>query len=81
MQQNENMQEQLIMKLQDAETKIEQLQSARTGRHGSDPLTESQVTDDSMTLEMRQFGNAQHTTPITQDAPLHWEMEEARLKV
>ena len=73
------MQEQLIMKLQDAEAKIERLQSKR---HDSDPLMESQVIDDSMTLDMKQFAAIpQPTTTVTQEALLHWEMEEARLNV
>ena len=76
---NENMQEQLIMKLQEAEAKIERMQSKR---HDSDPLMESQVIDDSMTLEMKQFATIpQPTAIVTQEAPLHWEMEQARLNV
>ena len=79
-QQNENMQEELIMKLQDAESKIEQLQQVRTGQHDSDLLTD--LTEDSITLEMRHYrGISQTTGPPTKDAPLQWEMEEARLKV
>ncbi len=48
-------------------------------RYSCDPLTESAVVDDSMALELKRFGSG--TPGKLQQAPLHWEMEQAELIV
>ena len=67
--------------LQDAELTVENLKQNSRSDIPSDPLTESQVIDDSMAIEMRQFDRGFSGHSVLQQAPIQWEMEEAKLKV